>query len=80
MYTHTYLHIDCAYFLAYRPPFFLGPSIGSEFFFSKNRKWKGEVSIGVQQKVQLDIRAHQRLRSSCASAQSDQSLWWALYG
>ena len=34
----------------------------------------------LQQKVQIGMWAHRRRRSACASAQSDLSLRWALYG
>ena len=33
--------------------------------------------VSVLQKVQVGIYAYQRLRATCTSVQSDQSLWWA---
>ena len=38
------------------------------------------IWAGFQHKVQVGMNAHQSLRSAYASAQSDQSLPWALYG
>ena len=35
---------------------------------------------GPQQKVQVGMWVHQRLRSACGYTQSDQSLQWALFG
>ena len=37
------------------------------------------IRVSVLQNLQVGIRTYQRLRSACASAQSDQSLWWVLY-
>ena len=38
------------------------------------------IGADVQLKVQVGMCTHQRLRSACASSQSDQSLQWVLYG
>ena len=37
------------------------------------------LNVGVQQKVQGGMSAHQSLRSACISRLPDQSLRWALY-
>ena len=38
------------------------------------------IWAGDKQKLQVSMCSNRRLRSACASAQSDQSLWCVLYG
>ena len=53
-------------------------NVNRHMIFTMISLWFYElVSI---KKVHVGMCAHQRLRSACALARSDLSLWWALYG